>query len=87
MEIPSPIDVWLPCAPPSASTDRSMVPTSVIAKDAPFTVNPEAVPETANTSCSPARLSVLVVSGNVPDFDPVPAAITTSKVSSPAGIE
>ena len=87
LEIPSPIEDWTPWTLPSASTDKTMVPTSVIANDAPFTVNPEADPETANTSTSEITASVLVVNVKVPDPDDAPAAIVTSNVSCPAGIE
>ena len=86
-DTPSAIEVWPPCAPLSASTDRSMVPASAIVNEAPFTVNPEAVPETANTSTSEITASVLVVNVKVPDPDDAPAAIVTSKVSPPEGIE
>ena len=73
--------------PPSASTDRSMVPVSLIVKVAPLTVKPEAEPVIDKASASPIRLSVFVVRVNVPDFAPVPAAITTSKDASSAGME
>ena len=66
---------------PSASTERSMVPTPPISSEAELTVNPEAEPVIDKASCSAAALSELVVSVKVPDFDPVPAAITTSNVS------
>ena len=80
-DTPSPIEVCAPFASGSASTDRSIVPESVIVNDAPLTVNPGAAPPTASASVSATTESVLVVSGNAPDFDPVPAAITTSKES------
>ena len=63
---------------PSASTDRSMVPTPPMSSEAGLTVNPEAEPVIDNASASAATLSVLVVSVNVPDPDDAPAAIVTS---------
>ena len=86
-DIPSAIEVCAPWVPPSASTDRSMVPAPVISMEAPLTVTPGAEPPTARASTSDITVSVLAVSVNVPDFDPVPAAMTRSNVSWPAGIE
>ena len=60
---------------------------SVISSDAERTVSPSAAaPSIDNESVSPAASSSAVDRVNVPDFDPVPAAIVTSKVSWPEGI-
>ena len=72
---------------PSASTDKSMAPPPPISSEAELTVKPEAEPVIDNASASAATLSVLVVSVNVPDPDEAPAAIVTSNVSWPDGIE
>ena len=89
-DTPSAIEVWTPEAL-SASTDRSIAGTlspSVIVNDVRVTETAaETEPVMSNASDSPAALSSTVVSVNVPDPDDAPAAITTSKVSSPAGIE
>ena len=86
-DTPSATAVCAPSAPASVSTDRSMVPESVIVNEAPLTVTPGAEPPTAKASTSDITESVLVVSVNVPDFDPVPAAMTRSNVLWPAEIE
>ena len=85
--VPSATEVCAPSVPASVSTDRSMVPSSVIVNEAPLTVTPGAEPPTARASTSDITVSVLAVSVNVPDFDPVPAAMTRSNVLWPAGIE
>ena len=61
---------------------------SVISSDAEPTVSPSAAadPPIDNESVSPAASSSAVDRVKVPDFDPVPAAIVTSKVSWPEGI-
>ena len=61
----------------------------MISSDAELTVRPSAAAEPpidSSSSISPAASSSVVDSVNVPDFDPVFAAITTSKVSWPEGI-
>ena len=89
-DTPSPTEVWAPCVLPSASTDRSITRTSSSAtvSDALVTDTPaaEAVPVMSKASASAAVLSSVVERVNVPDPDPAPAAIVTSKVSSPGGI-
>ena len=74
---------------PSASTDKSMAAASEspIVNDAPLTVKPEAEPVIDNASASAATLSSKVLSVKVPDPDDPPAAIVTSNVSWPDGIE
>ena len=59
-----------------------------MANDAALIVKPttEVEPVIDNASASAAKRSVLVVIVKVPDPDDDPAAITTSKVSSPAGM-
>ena len=83
-DIPSPSEVWAPWVPPSASTERSMTvgapSPSSIDNEALFTVTPaaDAEPVIFNASVSPATSSSVVERVNVPDFDPVPAAIVIS---------
>ena len=88
-DTPSASEVCGPGVLPSASTDKSTVAASEspIVNDAELTVKPEAEPVIDNASASPAALSSAVLSVNVPDPDDAPAAIVTSKVSWPDGIE
>ena len=74
---------------PSASTDKSTAAASEspIVNEAELTVKPEAEPAIDNASDSAAVLSSKVLSVNVPDPDEPPAAIVTSNVSWPDGIE
>ena len=83
------MEVWAPGVPPSASTDRSTVASeSPIVNDAELTVSPDMVEEPLidSASASADTLSSAVDSVKVPDPDDDPAAITTSKVSPPAGM-
>ena len=88
-DTPSPIEVWAPWVPPSASTDRATVPESPIVNDAELIVKPDAevVPVIDRASASAVTLSVLVVIVNVPEPLDEPSAIVISNDSSPAGIE
>ena len=89
LETPSAIEVCAPRVPPSASTDKSTAPESVIVREAELIVTPEAVVEPVIDSASDSAVtrSVLVVIVNVPEPLEEPESIVTSNDSSPAGIE